>query len=352
MAVRLSTKLLLPYAKPTGDIRITATLGETLGRHGPTSDAEARVLLEHCRDLVARKSRRVLDGCVSLILFRHHHYFAEQRFGGSVHWLLKGIELEVLLYATTDGRRDDKAWQTVLASGVCGTLLCSSCAQTSQSLLAGLVANDKMISIGQAFVRAREIVTSIQDDDPSGLAHTIPEVKLLTLVFEMARAVVDNKGDLVIAKNIVACLEEKVDEQDDGVLFPLAHSSMHWDLLCLAHSILQSEEDCEQGGVDDEKYKTSFDVQGIRTLLEILTQITLGSKGDMMESRSSDVISMRMAFGKGLMRAIVAANAKRQEINVRSHTHGQLGLAHSSKLSAYSRSDQERIVEMMLDPSM
>ena len=352
MGVRLSTKLLLPYAKPTSDARITATLGETLVRHGPTSDAEARVLLELCRDLVARKSRRVLDGCVSLILFRHQHYLTEQRFGGSVHWLLKGIELEVLLYATTDGRRDDKVWQTVLASGVCGTLLCSSCATTSQSLLAGLVANDMVVSVGQAFVRAREMVTSIQDDDPSGLAHTIPEVKLLNLVFEMARAFVDNEGDSVIAKNIVACLEEKVDEQDDGVVFPLAHSSMHWDLLCLAHSILKSEDDCEQSGLADEKYKASFDVQGIRTLLEILTQITLGNKGGILESKSSDVISMRLEFGKGLMRAIIAANAKRQETSFRSQSHCQLGLAHSSKLSAYGRSDQERIVEMMLDPSM
>jgi hypothetical protein len=352
VGVRLSTKLLLPYVKPNGDVRITATLGETLVRHGPTTDAEARVLLDLCRDLVARKSRRVLDGCVSLILFRYHHYLAEQRHGGAVHWLLKGVELEVLMYATTDGRRDNKAWQTVLASGVCSTLLCSSCATTSQSLLAGLVANDETASVGQDFVRAREMVTSIQEDDPSGLTHTIRQVKLLILVFGMARAVVNNEGDSVIAKNIVACLEDNVDEEDDGVVVSLAHYNMYWDLLSLAYSILQREEECKQTGSMDEKYKASFYVHGIRTLLEILAQITLSNKG-ITETKESQVISMRLTFGKGLMRAIVAANAKRREIDLRSsQSNSRLGSAHSSKLSTYSRSDQERIVEMMLDPSM
>jgi hypothetical protein len=268
-----------------------------------------------------------------------------------VHWLLKGIELELLMYATTDGRRDDKAWQTVLASGICATLLCSSCATTSQSLLAGLVANDETTSVGQDFVRAREMVTSIQEDDPSGLAHKIPQFKLLILVFGMARAVVDNEGDYVIAKNIVACLEENVDEEDDGVVVSLAQCCMYWDLLSLAYSILRREEECQQGGSMDEKYMTSFDVHGIRTLLEILSHITVSNR-DITESRELQVLSMRLTFGKGLMRAIVAENAKRRDIHLKCQSNSRLGSAHSYKLSTYSRSDQERIVEMMLDPSM
>ena len=143
LGVRLSTKLLLPYVKPNGDVRITATLGETLTRYGPSADSEAKVLLGLCHDLVGRKSRRVLDGCISMIMYRYQHYLSDQRPGGAVYWLLEGIELEALMFATTDGRRHENAWQTALASGVCGTLLCSTCDTVSQSLLRGLASDEE-----------------------------------------------------------------------------------------------------------------------------------------------------------------------------------------------------------------
>lgn len=357
LGARLSTQLLLPFATPSGDVRITATLGETLERHGPSTDAEARELLDICRDLVGRKSRRVLDGCVNMILFRYQHYLTEQRFGGAVHWLLKGIELEALLFATcSDGRRVEKAWEIVNASGVFGTLLCSACLTTSKSLLAGLVVDEKEQSpVGLDFVRAQEMAASIQEDDPSGLSHKIPEVKLLILVFGMARAIVEGEGDPAVAKNIVSCLEANVNEEDNGVVAPLAHYAMYWDLLLLAYTILNRDEvRADESGSAELKCAASFDVQGIRILMTKFVKLTAASEKGSVESGGTvalDESSMRLALGKGLERAILAENSKRQAFGLQK-PYGELGSAHSAKLSSYSHSDQEQIVQLMLGPSM
>ena len=348
LGARLSTGLLLPFAKPSGDARITATLGETLERHGPSTDAEARVLLDLCRVLVARKSRRVLDGCVKLILFRYQHYLSDQRYGGAVHWLLKGIELEALFFATTGGRREEKAWEIVNASGVFGPLLCSSCLAVSKSLLVDLVEETQDTHAGLDFARAREMVASIQEDDPSGLAHNISEVKLLVLVFGMARAIVEEEGDPAIAKNIVACLEENANEDDVGVVAPLAHYSMYWELLSLAYTILKRDEGREESSAAEGQCTASFGVQGIRLLMSKFVELT---KGSAQGPLTPDITSFRLALGKGLARAIVVENAKRQEFGLPKN-HGQLGSARSSKLSSYSQSEQEKIVQLMLGPSM
>jgi len=354
LGVRLSTQLLLPFAKPNGDVRITATLGETLERHGPSTDAEARVLLELCRDLVERKSRRVLDGCVNLIFSRYQHYLSEQILGGAVHWLLKGLELEVLLFATNNGRRSEKAWEIVKASGVFGTLLCSTCLTASKSLLSYLVSDmEEPAAAGIGFVGAREVVASIEEDDPSGLALKIPEVKLLILVFGIAGAIVQGEGDAGVAKNVVACLEEKVDVEDNGVVAPLAHYAMYAGLLSIACSILNRDEALvAESSSAEGKCTASFDVQGIRVLMakfvELLTLSNVESGGSVA---LLDEASVRLALGKGLERAIVAENAKRHALSM-PKPHSDLGSAHSSKLSSYSHSDQEKIVQMMLGPSM
>ena len=308
--------------------------------HGPSTDAEARMLLDLCRGLVARKSRHVLDGCVNLILFRYQYYLSQQNFGGAVHWLLKGIELECLLFATTDGRKEKRAWEIVNASGVFGTLLCSTCLTTAKSLLAGLVEDgEDNSSVGQYYARAEQTVESIQEDDPSQLAHKISEVKLLALVRDIAHTITDTagNGDSAIAKNIVSCLEESGNVDYHEVVAPLAHYAMYRDLLSLGCTILNR---------DEARSEASFDVQGIRLLMTTFAKLSSGSKEPL-----SDEMSTRLVLGKGLERAFVAENAKRQEYGLPKH-HGQLGSAHSSKLSSYSHSDQEKIVQMMLGPSM
>lgn len=347
LGVRLSTELLLPFTKPSGDVRVVATLGETLERHGPSSNPEARALLELCRDLVARKSRRVLDGCVNLILYRYRHYLSNNNYAAATHWLLKGLELEVLFYATSpDGRRDEKAWEIVNASGVFGTLLCSSCLTLSKSLLFDLVGTDEETTMaGLDFARVRDMVESMKVDDPSELAHKISDMRLLNLVFKMATAITEEKDDSIVASKIVECLQETKDMDNNGVIASVAHSALFRDLLWLAHNILKRDEsrvnDSETG---KQKSVSSFDVQGIQVLQKTFIEVGNG-KGREDES------TMRLALGKGLERAIVAENAKRQQSGTTKPT-GRLGSAKSSNLSAYTPSQQEEIVKNMLMPSM
>jgi hypothetical protein len=52
IGARLVVRLLLPYAKPKGDISIVATIAETLDRHSPGSDVAARNLIDLCRKLI------------------------------------------------------------------------------------------------------------------------------------------------------------------------------------------------------------------------------------------------------------------------------------------------------------
>ena len=92
------------------------------------------------------------------------------------------------------------------------------------------------------------MVASIQDDDPSGLAHQIRDVKLMEDVLEIALAMIEIKGDQAIAQHIVACLETRVDENDDGIVVSVAHWSMYWDLLSLAHMVLKRDKEREQSG--------------------------------------------------------------------------------------------------------
>jgi hypothetical protein len=185
------------------------------------------------------------------------------------------------------------------------------------------------------------MVESIQQDDPSRLAYKITEVKLLTLVCGMACAIFDpeDDGDSRIAKNIVSCLEETCNVDDNGVVAPLAHFAMYRDLLSLACTILKR---------DDVRTEASFDVQGIRLLMTTFVKLSAGSdKGSAM----FDEASTRLVLGKGLERAFVTENSKRKEFGLPKH-HGQLGSARSSKLSSYNHSDQEKIVQLMLGPSM
>ena len=88
VGVRLVVRLLLPFAQPKADPRIVATLAHAVEHHTPKSDVEVRNLLSLCRELVERKSVRVLDGCVSLVLSRYRNYMEQRRPGGALHWLL------------------------------------------------------------------------------------------------------------------------------------------------------------------------------------------------------------------------------------------------------------------------
>ncbi len=343
IGVRLSIRLLLPYCTPACDVRIVATLAETLERHVPQSDAETSGLIEHCKNLLRQKSVRVLDGCVNLCLCRYRQYLADQRPGGAMHWLLQGLQLEVLVFGEdatelSDSPSSSNPWEQLAASGTCYRMLVTWCLTTSQSLLKLLVGDP----CHDALVReaAGEMVASIAENNED--VTEISEVSLLKLVYAMIHAFTE-KQDVIVAHKIVECLEETVN--DDGIVSALAHSSMSWNLLRLALIILHSDEQNPSSS-----FESSFDVHGIQTLLTCLTHVTVGTTttGAVDDaSRSKLVQEMRLAFGKGLMRAMVSENKRRKPKN--ESTRNPLQDFRSVHLGRLSLADQEKVVTMMLD---
>mmetsp|Transcript_17544 Transcript_17544/g.23043 ORF Transcript_17544/g.23043 Transcript_17544/m.23043 type:complete len:299 (+) Transcript_17544:3-899(+) len=297
---------------------------------------------------------RVLDGCVGLCLSRYKYYMADQRPGGAIHWMLKGVELERLIYsanASSDG--DDLAvsdWQHVLASGVCGKFVVADCLKTSKALLR-LLLDETSQDLSRIFQTAKEMVASIREGEM--YARTIPEVKLLFHVHDIGCAYVEKEGNESVASSIVACLEEIPDPDDDGVVTVLAHPSMHEDLLALAQVILTQDQDQHATGGKAVKYKSSFDVNGIHILLRRFTQITLEEGKD-----TESTHAMRLALCNGLQRAFVAENAQLQTNTNNGFAAESSGFAsvrggvRSTKLASCGHEEQELIVEMMLEPSM
>jgi hypothetical protein len=304
VGTRLAVGLLLPHSRPQGDLRITAALSEIIAHHSPGTDAETKLLLDLVHPLVAKKSLRVVDGCVNLILSRYHHYDGTSA-GGAVYWLLRGVELEREVYH-------------YMEVGSCSRLLMTSCVTTSSALLSGLVGDNE--SLGTIFTKAKDMATSIREDDLD--LSGVREVAVLLHVADLATAIVEKRRDDVVASHISGCLADGVG--NDGAIHVLAHSSMHWNLLRLAYVILNK---CAESA--------PFDVAGMEVLLLRYTE--LGNYEP----------KMRLAFAKGLMRAHVTENAKRKT-SMSSSTASHLDGVLSSKLTLYSPADQERIVANML----
>jgi hypothetical protein len=341
LGTRLSVRLLLPYVQLGGDEQITATVGETLEHHTPQSDAEARTLLSLCRGLVERKNVRVLDGCVSITLSRYRHYMEDQRPGGAVHWLLTGMELESLVLCDNS---DSGLWQRELESGVCYRILVTSCMETTRSLLIGLLGEEEGVSL--VYARAQEMVSAHKE---SKIASFVPAVKVLSHVVAMAEAIVERKDQSLVASNIVACLEEKANDEDDAVVSSLARSSLHWDLLRLAHLTLDRH--MERDGLDNKQVcSASFDVRGMQVLLERFTVIAASRDVERLKPLSAEETSkMRLALGNGLMRAFVAENAKKKRVMPTKAGAASVAGICAADLGKYSRDKQEKVVELMLD---
>ena len=309
IGIRLAISLLLPFATPQGDHRIVASLTEKLSHHKPETDAETIRLLDLVRPLVVKKSVRVMDGCTNLVLSRYQHY--DDNAVGAVYWLLRGLELERVAYG--------------FEVGSCNRLLLTSCITTAHALLMGLVGEHE--NVGTIYAHAKDMATSIREDDLDTSA--IREVSVLLHVVDLATAIVQTQGDSVVASHIFACLIDDI--RSDGVVYTLAHPSMHWTFLQLAHTILNND-----------NISTPFDVSGMECLLMRLTEIVMAT-----DEKHDDIPKMRLAFAQGLMRAHIAENAKRK--SVASPPSSRMEGALSTNLTSYSHADQERIVAKMLD---
>jgi Nup85 Nucleoporin len=344
LGARLAVRLLLPFMTIDSDVRITANLVNTLEHHSPSSDAEANTLLSLCRKLVERKNVRVLDGCVSICLARYQYYINESRPGGAVHWLLTGMDLESQILC--DGPKRTGAWQRALSSGVCNRRLFAYFTETSELLLKALIGEGTGASL--LYARAKEMVAAQEE---SNFAAFLPAVKLLENVVAMAGAIAERKDDSIVAASIVSCLEERVNEEDDGAVSSLARPFMHWDILRFATIILDRDANRVATQEIDTQSISSFDVRGMGVLLSTFTVI---SKSIEVQQDSNctilaaDLQQARLALAEGLKRAFVAENAMIKSSVNRTPRTSVVGI-HAANFARYSREDQERAVKLMVE---
>ena len=356
LGTRLAVRLLLPHIEIDSDLRITATLVDTLEHHSPKSDAEAKSLLLLCRKLIERKNVRVLDGCDSICLARYLHYIGEHIPGGAVHWLLTGIDLESLVLCEGPNRSGD--WQRALASGVCYRRLVVYFTETSRSLIKTLLGEEKGASL--LYARAKEMVAATKEESANNnnLTSFVPAVKLLENVIVIAGAIVDGKEKSIVANSIVSCLEERPNDEDDGVVSSLARS-LNWDLLRLAIEILDMDtkrvELQEHKDKGDDRSISSFDVRGMGVLLSVFTIETKAQ--ELKERNDTGITSLeaeeelqrtRLILGEGLKRAFVTENSMKRAAKSRRSMATGAGI-YAANFSKHSREEQERAVQIMLE---
>ena len=223
--------------------------------------------------------------------------------------------------------------------------------QTARSLLKSCLGEEKGGSL--SFPRAKEMVAATKEE--LSIENFVPAVKLLENVVTIAGAIRDKADNSIIANAIVSCLEERANDEDDGVVSSLARS-FSWDLLRLAVLILDL--DAERYDLrepwDNEKSISSFDVRGMGVLLSVLTiEIKAQNTKEQSEPGVSNLDEeelhrMRLIVGEGLKRAFLAENAmKRTSKGKRSKASG--GIIYTTNYHKHSREEQERAVQMLLD---
>uniref|UniRef100_A0A7R9ZU78 Nuclear pore complex protein Nup85 n=1 Tax=Pseudo-nitzschia arenysensis TaxID=697910 RepID=A0A7R9ZU78_9STRA len=353
LGTRLAVRLLLPHVEIDSDLRITASLVDTLEHHSPKSDAEANSILSLCRKLIERKNVRVLDGCNSICLSRYRRYMGDRIPGGAVHWLLVGMELESLVYCGGQKRTGD--WQRALASGACYRRLVLDFTAMSRSLVKTLLGEEKGASL--FYERGKEMIAATKEELPNGsnLVSFVPAVKLLENIIVIAGALVERKDNSIIASSIVSCLEERPNDEDDGVVSSLARS-LNWDLLRLAIEIL----DIDAKRIESQENRnsarsiSSFDVKGMGVLLSVFTMETkareLKEKNDTGATglNEEEVQRSRLILGEGLKRAFLAENSmKKAAKDKKSKSLG--ATIYTANFSKHSREEQEHAVQMMLE---
>lgn len=338
VGVRLSTRLLLPHATPA-NVRVTSTLAETLGRHWPRTDAEARGLLSLCEDLTLRGSVRVADACDSICCCRYQNHASNGMAGGAAHWLLRGVDIwSSLRAALQEAKGTPPSLFEVELAGSVGRRFVTIFMETSRALLAELVnPSDDGEALMHYHKIAKDMLEAVMEGELAHLIRRDQSVALLQHMFDIADATMANNNG-VIAQNIVDCLDERVDAEGDGSVKILAPPSMRVNLLSLALNVLEKENAEVDGTVAAQESSSSlnsssFEVNGIQALMARFAQLTFnatlspemmrdaslgGKNASTLLAESSAKLPfeeqrMRKALCKGLMRAFVSENAKRKK---------------------------------------
>mmetsp|Transcript_4616 Transcript_4616/g.7689 ORF Transcript_4616/g.7689 Transcript_4616/m.7689 type:complete len:784 (+) Transcript_4616:80-2431(+) len=344
VGMRLAALLLVPHCSAsTGHgLRITATLANAMEHHAPQQDAAAHALLELVRPLVeTKKSRRILDGCVSVVVARYRHYYqpcAAGDYKKAMEWLVTGKAFEESLLSSL---QDTNSASSSSGGGTCRGLMEQSSLEMSFGLLKLLVGAD--YATDSNTMAAQEMVIALRGQEQ------VDAVRLLTLVTAMAVATLGQQQDrtMVVAHSIAQCLASGTTSKNNSKgHHPLAPPSMHWDLLMLAKTILHEDEQRYESG-PAANFESSFTAHDMHILME--RQLHL----DLVAVRSCEKDNgLNVVLAKGLMRAFLTENAQRkgasQHTTATSSSTSNNTLC-SARIESYSPADQEMLVQSMLD---
>jgi len=152
----------------------------------------------------------------------------------------------------------------------------------------------------------------MQDDAMVPVLKDHVGINLLKYASDIALS--DAKGDTVqVATDIIHCIGERQlsEENYGGVVSTFADPKMYSNFLHIAFAILSKEELSEEGPREDAT--CDFTVHGMHILMMRLTQvlfwegIACSSPGPAPTQGKADYFyAMRLAFSKGLMRAIIS----------------------------------------------
>jgi hypothetical protein len=255
--------------------------------------------------------------------------------------LLVGIELESLVCLKNEnGELENR--QQIEAVSVSYRYLITWCSSVAGALLRGIL--EEKEDLGLTYPTAKAMVESVKEGPLESYASKLPEVRVLALVLEIFDSMADNTDWTIVARGIATCLQEEANENDGGVVASLAPRSMHWDLLRLGCRILEADE-------KHFKQVSSFDVKGVQVLMEQFSIISTSRELEGAKSKLSleESNEMKLLFGRGLMRAFVAENARRKTQHSREVDDMFVSKIKAMDLHKHSQSTQERVVQKMLD---
>ena len=254
------------------------------------------------------------------------------------------MELESLVLC--EGPKRSGAWQRALSSGSCYRILVAYFSETSRTLLKALLGEEKGASL--LYSRAEQMVIASQEE--SNIASFVPAVKVLENIIVIASGIAGRKDESIVANSIISCLEDRPNDEDDGVVSSLARS-LHWDLLRLAAAIMEG--DAKRADKEDKKIVSSFDVRGMGVLLSVFTIETkareLKDQNEEVKTYHEELHQTRLILGEGLKRAFVAENSMKKSAASSRRSKAYVAGIYGANFTKHSREEQERAVKMMLE---
>merc|ERR1712038_995348 len=267
-------------------------------------------------DAVHRGSYRMLDACESLCSGRYSSFRRLGKVEASIHWLLRGVEC----YSELGVDGDEDEIRSDVTRSMCYRELTRLCVDMASELLHALLksrssstsAKDHTPLLLNVIKQTKEAQGVISDDEIADLVVLDPSISLFSHVTDIGWNIL-KRNNKEAAKAIIHCLEERRDM--DGSMISLSCPEFHGCFLSLAFDILLAEDDlsCES----NETF-ASFDVNGMQVLFCCLDCYCNADRYGSFSTAARRILlrsditvdNLRLALGKGLMRAFVEQNAQ------------------------------------------